>query len=346
MPPDSFRPVTIPITVEKRTSSLTSLLATDVSWSSPSSRNDEKRRQQYGQYGDETGVTYPGIGERVLDMAAVMSSGKRRVTPETNSSNTVNNRNRMNNSNYMSHAEYTKQKRDQIRRLSGISHALGEHSLEECNDEDEGDDDVEDDDASCDVEGKEERINMIDSEYNDSSFEDRGMGGASKDGKGKSEIVGRGGREGRGEGYFPEDAEEIQAQEAMFESILEAQNRHMAIRKKSATYQGALHRTFPENSRIERSAKDLSSTFLSADYVSHTTSEDRNMINEGRDERDGRDDIAIIRNQRSKIHGKKEPPLVSAMRNRAVSSTETAVARWPSILSVCLFSIYFRFIFD
>ena len=79
MPPDSFRPVLVPLlSVQKRTSSLTSLLATD-SWISPSTRNDEKRRQQYGDNGSSgMGVTFPEIGGKVLNMALVMSSGRER----------------------------------------------------------------------------------------------------------------------------------------------------------------------------------------------------------------------------------------------------------------------------
>ena len=79
MPPDSFRPVAVPVVaVQRRTSSLTSLLATD-SWINPSTRNDEKRRQQYGDHESmEVGVTYPGIGERVLNMALVMSYSRER----------------------------------------------------------------------------------------------------------------------------------------------------------------------------------------------------------------------------------------------------------------------------
>ena len=79
MPPDSFRPVLVPLlSVQKRTSSLTSLLATD-SWISPSTRNEEKRRQQYGDNGSSgMGVTFPEIGGKVLNMALVMSSGRER----------------------------------------------------------------------------------------------------------------------------------------------------------------------------------------------------------------------------------------------------------------------------
>jgi hypothetical protein len=41
-------------------SSLTSLIASDSSWTPPSSRNDEKRRQQYSEFSDDEQI-YPGM---------------------------------------------------------------------------------------------------------------------------------------------------------------------------------------------------------------------------------------------------------------------------------------------
>lgn len=78
MASDAFTPTALPSTKQgKKKSSLTSLLASNISFVSASTRNDEKRRQQYGDDESVDSVaTFPGMGERVLNMALVMSSGK------------------------------------------------------------------------------------------------------------------------------------------------------------------------------------------------------------------------------------------------------------------------------
>ena len=84
MASDAFTPAELPLTKqEKKKSSLTSLLASNISFVSASTRNDEKRRQQYGDDDSAESVgTFPGMGEGVLNMALVMASGKlRKPTP-------------------------------------------------------------------------------------------------------------------------------------------------------------------------------------------------------------------------------------------------------------------------
>lgn len=59
---DYFSPIKIlPNVGQKKESSLTSLIASDVSWTPPSSRNDEKRRQQYSEFCEENDQIYPGM---------------------------------------------------------------------------------------------------------------------------------------------------------------------------------------------------------------------------------------------------------------------------------------------
>lgn len=83
MASDAFTPAELPVTKQEKKSSLTSLLASNISFVSASTKNDEKRRQQYGddEKIDSAGI-FPGMGQGVLNMALVMSSGKlRKATP-------------------------------------------------------------------------------------------------------------------------------------------------------------------------------------------------------------------------------------------------------------------------
>ena len=206
MPADSFRPAIVPIiTSEKRTSSLTSLLKTDA-WSSPSMRNNEKRRQQYGDHDSsdsENGIAYPAIGENSLNMAVVMSSGRRKSTGTDEDGS----RDKIGGTNVRERRVNREERRDGGRGLG-------------FNEEHDDDSDNSDELYRLTDAKAEKFIGTL----GDSSYEEALLISSQNNVK----------NDRRNDGYHPDDAEEMQAQEAMFGCILEAQSRHMAHRRSVA----------------------------------------------------------------------------------------------------------------
>ena len=276
MSKDAFRPVEIPNTkAEKRTSSLTSLLASDFSWVSPSSRNDEKRRQQYGDSDALDSVAiHPGIGENVLNMSKVMSSGRtKRSVPipiDDEDNSTV--------------------------------HRTAPPFI--CGESDDPDYYVHDLD-SHDALGEPDSAAIGNRNYtSQNAFQSN------------PQIINENvhWNELRNDSaiYDSED-DETAAQSAIFRNILESQNRHMESRRIANQQAVSYDASTTPGSGLHRNA---SSTLLSECEVKLRAVASFNSV------------LPLSSRETKGMSSRKtHPPLVSAMRNKSVSSTETAVAR-------------------
>jgi hypothetical protein len=283
MPKDAFRPVVVPnANAEKRRSSLTSLLAGDASWASSSSKNDEKRRQQYGDNDEVDSVAvHPGIGETVLNMSLVMSSGKVKQSAPIPIDDEVD----------IDYAE------------SGSVHKTAPISFSRQNEDpdyyvqDIGSPDIGSDTVTLGGHRKYRNENSCQSD---------------------SQLINNHAHRDDANGYISEDEEnEILAQSAIFQNMLQTQNRYLENRiianHMAASHDGSSAAVFGLN-------RHLSSSLLSDCGLDLRTVSSYSCSVPSRGSGPG---------SRDRDHATRgpNPPLVSAMRNKAVSSTETAVAR-------------------
>jgi hypothetical protein len=178
-------------------SSLTSLIASDSSWTPPSSRNDEKRRQQY-DHDDEDYQIYPGTNEG-LDMKLIISGGRykenRRDTVER--------------------APYDSDNDDETLNEEGVGYKIAfwmkQNSLDLRHENDVGKNDGWSNDSSNDNDYQRNDDNIRDNTHIQTDFYDEIDYITDNDGR-ISIICNR-------VSYLPEDEEEIEAQKAMFEGL-------------------------------------------------------------------------------------------------------------------------------
>jgi hypothetical protein len=277
MPKDAFRPVVVPnANTEKRRSSLTSLLAGDASWAPSSSKNEEKRRQQYGDNDEvDTVAIHPGIGETVLNMSLVMSSGKVKHSAPIPIDDDVD---------YEESRSVHKKFPISVSRQNEDS----DYYIQDLGSPDMGSDTV--------------TLGGHRKYRSDTSYQS------------DPQLINH--RDGTN-GYISEDEEnDIVAQSAIFQNILETQNRHFENRiianHMAASYDGS--------SAVGSFNRQLSSSLLSDCGLNLRTVSSFSSSVPSRGSGPG---------PRDRDHATRgpNPPLVSAMRNKAVSSTETAMAR-------------------
>lgn len=280
MPKDAFRPVVVPnANAEKRTSSLTSLLASDFSWTPSSSKNDEKRRQQYGDNDAvDTVAIHPGIGETVLNMNLVMSSGKVKHSAPIPIENEVD-------------IDYEESRT--VNKSASISVSR----------QNEDNDYYVHDLASPSIGSDASTLGLGHRRYrNDNMFQ--------SDSQSIDSYVHR---EDTNDYHSEGEEDEMVAQSAIFQNILQTQSRHFESRMKAnqiaASYDG------PSAPGIGRNRHPSSSLLSDCGLSLRTVASFSGSVpSKG----------SISRDRVARGSG---PPLVSAMRNKALTSTETAVAR-------------------